>query len=92
MEEEKVGHRGRISSRENNYHSNRNVKVKYIQKSVQSGVSSGYADSQKSEQMNKQEQQSESDNEENYSSAKGSKLSDDSQEEEARGDQSGSQD
>jgi hypothetical protein len=41
--------------------------------------------------MNKHEQQLESDNEENYSSAKGSKLSDDSQEEAAKGEQSGSQ-
>ena len=65
--------------------------MKYIQKSAQSGISSGSADSQKSEQMNKQEQQLESDNEENYSSAKGSKLSDDSQEEAAKGEQSRSQ-
>ena len=65
--------------------------MKYIQKSAQSGISSGSADSQKSEQMNKHEQQLESDNEENYSSAKGSKLSDDSQEEAAKGEQSGSE-
>ena len=81
LEEEKIGQRERIPSRDKNYQSNRNMKVKYIPKSVKSGMSSGYADSQKSEQRRKPEQKSESENEESYSSAKGSQLSDASPEE-----------